>query len=198
MSTNKVPSRVGGLMVIVGVGLLLMSCTQHMAVQPRYQPYQPSDLFADGTSARPLPADTVARGHLQDDTLLFTGKDANGQDGTQLPFPVTRDMLERGRTRFEIYCLPCHGYAGDGDGMIVQRGFLPPPSFHLARLEQAPVGHFFDAMTNGFGAMPSYAGLIPVPDRWAIVAYIRVLQLSQHATVDDTPPDARAQLAQQP
>src|SRR6266704_3454554 len=89
ISTNKVPSRVGGLMVIVGVGLLMMYCTQHMAVQPRYQPYQPSDLFADGTSARPLPADTVARGHLQDDRLLFTGKDASGQDGTQLPFPAT-------------------------------------------------------------------------------------------------------------
>ena len=130
--------------------------------------------------------------------MLFTGKDANGQDGTQLPFPATRETLERGRMRFEIYCLPCHGYAGDGDGMIVQRGFLPPPSLHLPRLEQAPVGHFFDVITNGLGAMPSYADQIPVPDRWAIVAYIRALQLSQHATLDDVPPDARAQLEQQP
>ena len=194
MSTNKLRRRVGGLMILLGLGLLLMSCTQHMAVQPRYQPYQPSDLFADGASARPSLPDTVARGHLQDDRLLFTGKDANGQDGSQLPFPATRDTLERGRTRFEIYCLPCHGFAGDGDGMIVQRGFLPPPSLHLPRLEQAPVGHFFDVITNGFGAMPSYAAQIPVSDRWAIVAYIRALQRSQHATLADVPANEAAKL----
>jgi mono/diheme cytochrome c family protein len=130
--------------------------------------------------------------------VLFTGKDANGQDTTEFPFPITRDVLNRGRQRFEIYCVPCHGYTGDGDGLVVQRGFNPPPSYNTDRLRQAPVGHFFDVMTNGFGAMPSYAAQIPVPDRWAIVAYIRALQLSQNASIDDAEPDARARLEQQP
>ncbi len=112
-----------------------------MVQQPSYRPFQPSDQFADGTSARPLPADTVARGHLRDDTLLFTGS-TNGQPADQFPFPVTREVLDRGRQRFDVYCLPCHGYLGDGDGMVVQRGFSPPPSFHADRLRQAPVGHF--------------------------------------------------------
>src|SRR5438309_1670130 len=165
-----------------------------MAVKQRHQPYPPSDLYADRTSARPVPADTVARGHLRDDTLLFTGKDSTGQDSAALPFPVTRDLLQRGRDRFDVYCIPCHGYAGDGNGMVVQRGFLPPPSFHQPRLEQAPVGHFFDVMTNGFGAMPTYAAQIPVTDRWAIAAYIRALQLSQNATLNDVPPNLRGKL----
>jgi mono/diheme cytochrome c family protein len=169
-----------------------------MGVQPSYRPYQPSELFADGTSARPIPADTVARGHLQDDTLLFTGKDASGQDSTEFPFPITQEVLERGQQRFNIYCAPCHGLGGDGDGIVVQRGFNPPPSYHSDRLRQAPVGHFFEVISNGFGAMPSYADQVPVNDRWAIIAYIRALQLSQHATVEDVPPDAVAQLEGQP
>jgi mono/diheme cytochrome c family protein len=182
----------------VCVALLLLGCTQKMAQAPRYDPYSPSDFFSDGSSARPLPADTVAQGHLRDDTALFTGKDANGQDVTELPFPATREVLERGQSRFTVYCTPCHGYVGDGDGMIVQRGFSPPPSFHSDTLRNAPVGHFFDVMSNGLGPMPSYASQIAVPDRWAIVAYIRALQLSQHATLDDVPPDQRAALEQQP
>jgi mono/diheme cytochrome c family protein len=129
---------------------------------------------------------------------LFTGKDSNGQDATEFPFPITREVLQRGRDRFEIYCVPCHGYTGDGDGLVVQRGFNPPPSYNSDRLRQAPVGHFFDVVTNGFGAMPSYAAQIPVQDRWAIIAYIRALQLSQDATINDAPPDAQAQLEQQP
>lgn len=186
---------------IVGVSLgfaMLVACTQKMAVQPYNRPYTPSDVFADGSSARPIPADTVARGHTQDDSLLFTGKDSNGQDSTSFPFTITREVLQRGHDRFEIYCAPCHGYTGDGDGVVVQRGFNPPPSYNSDALRQAPVGHFFDVMTNGFGAMPSYAAQIPLNDRWAIVAYIRALQLSQHATVDDAPPDAQAQLDSQP
>jgi Cytochrome C oxidase, cbb3-type, subunit III len=178
--------------------LLLVACTQKMALQPYQRPYTPSDVFADGSSARPLPADTVARGQVRDDTLLFTGKDANGQDSTVFPFPITRAVLERGRSRFEIDCVPCHGYTGNGDGLVVQRGFNPPPSYNSDSLRQAPVGHFFDVVTNGFGAMPSYATQLSVNDRWAVVAYIRALQLSQHASLDDLPPDARAQLEQQP
>jgi mono/diheme cytochrome c family protein len=112
--------------------------------------------------------------------------------------PVTRDVLSRGQQRFDIYCLPCHGYLGDGDGMVVQRGFSPPPTFNSDRLRRAPVGHFFEVVTDGLGSMPSYAAQIPVPDRWAIVAYVRALQLSQHATVDDVPPDQRVQLDQSP
>jgi mono/diheme cytochrome c family protein len=171
------------------------ACYQKMAENPRYDPLEPSSFFADGSSARPLPADTVARGHLRDDPALFTGK-AGGADLDQFPFPVTREVLERGRQRFNIYCAPCHGEAGYGDGMVVQRGYSRPPSFHTDRLRQAPDGHFFDVVTNGFGAMPSYAAQVPVRDRWAIVAYIRALQLSQNAKLNDVPPDARQQLGQ--
>jgi hypothetical protein len=185
-------------MMLAGAALLSMACTQKMALQPYNRPYTPSDVFADDSSARPIPADTVARGHTQDDSVLFTGKDANGQDTTQFPFTITRDILDRGQQRFNIYCVPCHGYTGDGDGLVVQRGFNPPPSYNTDRLRQAPVGHFFDVMTNGFGAMPSYAAQIPVQDRWAIIAYIRALQLSQNASIDDAAPDARTSLEQQP
>ena len=196
---SRTSHRAGAVSALLGLALLLaVGCTQKMAVQPYYRPYAASDVFADGSSARPLPADTVARGQIGDDTLLFTGKDDTGQDSTQFPFPVTREVLERGRDRYEIYCVPCHGYTGDGDGLVVQRGFNPPPSYNSERLRQAPVGHFFEVMTRGFGAMPSYATQVPVRDRWAIVAYIRALQLSQHASLDDAPPDARAQLEQQP
>jgi mono/diheme cytochrome c family protein len=169
-----------------------------MAIQPRYRTYQPSDQFADGASARPIPDDTVARGHAETDTLLYAGKNSNGQDTTTFPYPISSGILQRGQDRYNIYCSVCHGYAGDGDGVVVQRGFNPPPSYHTDRLRSAPVGHFFQVITNGFGAMPSYADQIPVDDRWAIVAYIRALQLSQDATLDDVPPDVRNQLEQQP
>jgi hypothetical protein len=190
--------RRSALVVVVVAAALVLGCTQKMTQQPYYRPYSPSEVYADGSSARPVPADTVARGHEGDDSLLFTGKADNGQDSTQFPFPITRDVLDRGRSRYEIFCAPCHGYVGDGDGLVPQRGFTFPPSYHSDRLRQAPVGHFFDVVTNGFGSMPSYAAQIPVRDRWAIVAYVRALQLSQHASLDDLPPDARAQLEQQP
>jgi mono/diheme cytochrome c family protein len=178
--------------LLAGV-LATAACYQKMAESPRYDPLEPSSFFADGSSARPLPSDTVARGHLRDDPALFTGK-VNGADVDQFPFPITRDVLLRGQDRFNVYCTPCHGGTGSGDGMVVQRGFSRPPSFHTDSLRQAPVGHFFDVMTNGFGAMPSYAAQVPVRDRWAIAGYIRALQLSQHATRDDVPAEARQEL----
>jgi mono/diheme cytochrome c family protein len=185
------------LWLLAGSILAALGC-QRMAVQPYYRPYSASDFFPDGASARPIPVDTVPRGNLQGGTLLFTGKDENGQDSTEFPYQITREVLQRGRDRFEIYCTPCHGYTGDGDGLVVQRGFNVPPSYNADRLRQAPVGHFFDVVSHGFGSMPSYADQVPVADRWAIIAYIRALQLSQHATVNELPADARAQLEQLP
>ena len=136
--------------------------------------------FSNGSSARPLVDDTVARGTLQDDTAFFTGK-SNGAEVDTLPFPLTADVLDRGEQRFNIYCSPCHDVTGSGRGMIVRRGYKQPPSYHIDRLRQIPIGHFYDVMTNGFGAMPDYRAQIAPRDRWAIAAYIRALQLSQHA-----------------
>jgi mono/diheme cytochrome c family protein len=176
--------------------LLIATACQVMGQQPSYRPFQPADLFADGSSAQPPPPDTVPRGQLRDDLALFTGQ-MNGQEVDQLPFPATREVLNRGQQRFNIYCVPCHGFAGDGNGIVVQRGFTPPPSFHIDRLRQAPIGHFFVIMSNGFGAMPAYTTQIPAaPDRWSIAAYIRALQLSQNATLNDVPPDQRPALEQ--
>ncbi len=173
---------------------LTVGCRQDMAEQPRYDPLEASTFFADGQSARPLPPGTVARGYLREDTELYTGK--SGKDFTNtFPFPVTRTVLERGQERYNIFCSPCHDRTGSGNGMIVRRGYTPPPSFHQDRLREAPVGYFFDVITNGFGAMPDYAAQIPPRDRWAIVAYIRALQLSQHATLEDVPAEERAKLS---
>ncbi len=136
---------------------------------------------------------TVARGQLHEDTLLYTGK-VNGADATNFRFQSTTGVMARGQERFNIYCSPCHGRTGLGDGMVVRRGYRHPPSYHDDRLRAAPIGHFFDVMTNGFGAMPDYAAQIKVEDRWAIVAYVRALQLSEHATVADVPADQREKL----
>jgi mono/diheme cytochrome c family protein len=164
-----------------------------MHVQPRLRPDDGSTFFQDGRADRPEIPDTVARGHMRTDELLYTGK-VNGVVADHFPFPVTQQVLERGHARFNIYCSPCHDYTGSGKGMIVQRGFPPPPSYHIDRLRQAPVGHFFEVMTEGYGAMYSYAARVSPEDRWAIVAYIRALQLSQHASLDDVPADQRQQL----
>jgi mono/diheme cytochrome c family protein len=161
--------------------------------QPKYIPLRESTFFADARSARPIVAGTVARGQLHDDELLYAGK-VDGADATVFPFAIDSAVMARGRERFDIYCSPCHGRAGFGDGMVVRRGYRAPPSFHQDRLRSAPVGHFFDIVTNGFGAMPDYAGQIRVDDRWAIVAYIRALQLAEHATVNDVPPDERQKM----
>jgi hypothetical protein len=172
----------------------LTGCRQDMHDQPKYIPLRPSTFFANGTSARLIPEGTVARGHLNEDTAFYTGKDANGKDVTEFPMPVTKEMMLRGQQRFNVYCTPCHSRLGDGNGMVVQRGYRHPPSYHTDRLRQAPVGHFFDVMTNGFGAMPDYAAQIRPEDRWAVASYIRALQLSQQASVNDVPADARGQL----
>src|SRR5213079_274138 len=145
--------------------------------QPKYIPLRESTFFADLRSARPLVPGTVARGQLREDSLLFTGK-MNGADAALFPLPIDAAAMARGQERFNIYCSPCHGRTGQGDGMIVRRGYRRPPSFHIDRLREAPAGHFFDVITSGFGAMPDYAGQITAEDRWAIIAYVRALQLS--------------------
>ena len=155
-------------------------CRQDMHNQPRYKPLAGTTFFDDGRSARPTIEDTVARGQLHLDQARYTGKQ-NGKDIESIPIQITRADLARGQERFNIYCSPCHGRLGNGRGMIVLRGLRQPPSYHDPRLVTAPIGHFFDVMTNGFGAMYSYASRVPVDDRWRIAAYIRALQLSQDA-----------------
>ncbi len=175
------------------VAMLLLGCRMDMHIQPKYLPYEPTDFFGDGRSERqPVPG-TVARGQLRLDELMFSGRE-NGVVVDKFPFPITQADLNRGRERYNIYCTPCHDYTGSGRGMIVQRGFPQPPSLHVDRLRQAPVGHFFDVMTNGFGNMYSYAARVTPEDRWRIAAYIRALQLSEHATPADVPEDEREKL----
>ena len=181
----------GALLALVAVWGA--GCRVDMHEQPKLKPSDASTFFADGRADRPVIPDTVAQGHMRANELLYTGR-INGVAVDEFPFPVTTEVLKRGRERYNIYCTPCHDYTGSGRGMIVQRGFPPPPSYHLERLRQAPAGHFFEVMTAGFGAMYSYAGRIPARDRWAIVAYIRALQLSQHATLEDVPAGERQQL----
>ena len=168
-------------------------CRQDMHDQPKYVPLRQSTFFDDERSARPLVEGTVARGQLHEDELLYTGK-IKGEEAAIFPMRVDAAVMARGQQRFNIYCAPCHGRTGLGDGMVVRRGYRRPPSIHQDRLRSAPAGHFFDVMTNGFGAMPDYAGQIKVEDRWAIVAYIRALQLSEHAAVADVPAANRSQI----
>jgi mono/diheme cytochrome c family protein len=174
----------------VTAALVLSGCRQDMHDQPKYVPLRESTFFTDVRSARPLVEGTVARGHLRDDELLYTGN-TNGNPATVFPFPVDEKVMRRGQERFDVFCSPCHGRTGQGDGMVVLRGYRRPPSMHLDRLRDAPVGHFFDVITNGFGAMPDYASQVKAEDRWAIIAYIRALQLSGHATLADVPPSDR-------
>lgn len=164
-----------------------------MHIQPKYKTYEPSDFFDDGRSARPPVAGTVARGQLRIDEQLYTGK-VNGVESQTFPFAITANDILRGQERYNIYCSPCHDYTGSGRGMIVQRGFPQPPSFHIDRLRQAPPGHYFDVISNGFGAMYSYASRVAPEDRWRIAAYIRALQLAQNAKMEDVPDSDRAKL----
>jgi Cytochrome C oxidase, cbb3-type, subunit III len=169
------------------LGVMMTGCRLDMHIQPKYKGLEPSSFFNDGRSERPAVPGTIARGELRTDELFYTGK-INGQVADIFPFPITQKDLERGQQRFNIYCAPCHDYTGSGNGMIVQRGFPPPPSYHIDRLMKAPVGHFFDVTTNGYGTMYSYAARVSPRDRWCIAAYIRALQLSQNATTSDVPP----------
>jgi mono/diheme cytochrome c family protein len=200
---------------------LLPACQQRMASQPGYRPDDPSSFFPDGRAARPLPAGTVSRGHLRTDLHFYTGKRTRGPEQGALPaaliggagwsvvgalaaaveensnyvdtfpFPVTRAILEHGRDRYMIFCVVCHDALGTGRGKIVERGYTPPPSYHIDRLREVPVGHIFDVITNGYGSMPEYKQQIPPRDRWAITAYVRALQMSQHFPAKDLPDDLR-------
>jgi mono/diheme cytochrome c family protein len=174
------------------VGLCLAGCSRlDMQDQPKYRPQRPSDFFADGRSERQPVEGTIARGALNEDTAFYEGKDAAGKDIEAFPLAVDKDFIERGQGRYNIYCAPCHGAIGNGLGMIVRRGFKQPPSYHIDRLREAPVGHIYDVISNGYGAMLNYASQVQPRDRWAIVAYIRALQYSQNANVNDLPAEAR-------
>lgn len=192
--------RLAGLTAIGMAALTLSGCTRDWKPAPvsmwnesRYKPYEATSFFADQSTSRPTVQGTVARGQLRTDEQFFNGT-KNGKLTTQLPFPATKAVLEHGKERFNIYCSPCHGEQGAGNGMIVQRGFSKPPDYTEARLVNAPIGHFYDVITNGYGSMYSYASRVPPRDRWAIAAYIRVLQRSRKATINDVASDARQSL----
>jgi mono/diheme cytochrome c family protein len=183
--------------IVVLLALGGAACRQDMHNAPRYKPYAASDFFADGRSSRIPPTGTVARGWLRADDVLYTGR-ANGELVAEFPFPISAADMQRGRDRYNIYCSPCHGTLGDGQGMVVQRGLRRAASYHQDRLREEKVGYFYDVVTNGFGAMQGYAEQVPVRDRWLIVAYVRALQLSQHATMAEVPSDQQAPLMNAP
>ena len=176
-------ARGAGMALLTGALLVSSACRNDMHTQPRYKVYAGTDFFSDGRSERPQIEDTVARGQLHLDEARYTGK-VNGKDIETIPIQITKEDVLRGQQRFNIYCSPCHGRAGNGQGMIVARGLRQPPSYYDERLLNAPVGHFFDVMSNGYGSMYSYASRVAVDDRWRIASYIRALQLSENAPAD--------------
>lgn len=177
--------------------LALTACRQDMQDEPKYKPLAESDFFSDHRSARPMVEGTVARGHLRIDEARYTGK-IDGNDIDEFPIPITKADIVRGQERFNIYCTPCHSRIGDGNGMIVLRGYRQAASFYSDKLMKAPIGHFFDVITNGFGAMPSYASRVEPDDRWRIAAYIRALELSETANINDVPQDQRQNMIAEP
>jgi len=183
-------------LLFAGCALALAGCRQDMHDQPRFEPFEGSTFFQDGRSARPQVEGTIARDQLHRDTLLYTGQ-VDGKPAERFPFKITRKILDRGRERFEINCAPCHGLGGEGNGMVVQRGFRPPPALFSARLVKAPPGHFFDVITHGLGTMSDQVERVRVRDRWAIAAYIRVLQLSRNAKLEDVPVSERQALREE-
>ena len=185
--------RAGWICAVFCLALIMTGCTMTMKDQPRVDPYEPAPFFSNEGSALLPVEDTVPYGQANTDDALYTGQ-VDGQYVEEYPFLITKEGLEYGRQRYDIYCAPCHGYTGNGDGMVVQRGFRQPPTFNQDRLREAPPGYFFYAITNGFGTMPSYANRIPVHDRWLIIAYIEALQLSQHAPVTELPQEDVAKL----
>ncbi len=192
---NDVHSRriLTGWVLLAAALLASAGCNKDMADQPRYEVLERSNFFADGSAMRVPPAGTVARGMLRIDEHRYRGR-VNGQLADTFPFPVEQALLERGRERYQIYCTPCHDQTGSGQGMVVRKGFPAPPSFHIDRLREVPVGHFFDVITHGFGRMYDYSAQLPPDDRWAVAAYIRVLQLSQNASADMLSPEDLQQL----
>lgn len=172
-------------------------CRRDMQDQPRYKPLRASRFFADSRSARPIPAGTVARDELNDLDVVHTGL-VKGVFSTQFPVPITKQFLLRGEQRYNIYCTPCHGFIGDGNGMIAKRGFKWPANLHTDRLRNAPPGYLFQVVSNGYGAMPAYRFQIEPQDRWAILAYVRALQLSRNTSVADVPAEGQAELEKQP
>lgn len=189
---NAVGSRTS---LLLAASLALAGCSRlDMQDQPKYRPQRPSQFFADGRSERQPVEGTVALGTLNEDTAFYEGKDAAGKDIETFPIAVDRAVLDRGRQRFDIYCAPCHGRIGNGLGMIVRRGFKQPPSYHIDRLREAPVGHLYDVISNGYGAMLNYASQVQPRDRWAIVAYIRALQYAENANINDLTQEARARI----
>jgi len=188
----RINLKLGALVLVVVSGV---ACRQDMHDQPKYPPLRPSQFFGDERSERQLIEGTIPRGHLDDDQALYTGKGPDGKFLDTFPFPVTKDVILRGQERFNVYCSPCHDRLGDGNGKIVRRGYRHPPSYHIDRLRTVPNGYIYDVITNGFGAMPDYAAQIEPRDSWAIVAYVRALQLSQNASVNDVPAESRGQLS---
>ena len=182
--TSRRNARLGLIALAV---LAAAGCRQDMHNQPKYRPLRASAFYDNASSARPPVEGTIARGTLQTDTAFFTGKNG-AMFVSELPFPVTHEVLDRGQERFDIFCTPCHDATGRGQGLVVQRGYPQPPSFHIDRLRQIEAGYFFDVMTNGFGRMPDYRAQITPRDRWNIVAYIRALQLAQHAAASTDVP----------
>jgi mono/diheme cytochrome c family protein len=182
------------------LSILAAACRQEMYDQPKYQPLEKSSFFSDSRSSRPVVEGTVARGMLDAVAAPIPPGGAPGAAAlaTTLPMPLTRELVSRGRERYDIFCSPCHDRTGGGEGMVVRRGYRPPPSLHIDRLRDAPIGHFYDVMTRGLGAMPDYAQQVPPADRWAIAAYLRALQLSQRALIADVPREERAKLEGQP
>ena len=185
------------LCALLGLSFLALACRQDMHDQPRLEPFEASAMFSDGRAMRLSVPGTVARGRLFLDTHMYEGK-VDGELATTLPVEISMELLERGRQRFDVFCAPCHDRSGYGEGMIVKRGMKQPPSFHVDRLREAPVGYFFDVITNGFGAMYDLSDRITPEDRWAIIAYIRVLQRSQNTSIDEVAADVRAELEGRP
>jgi mono/diheme cytochrome c family protein len=190
--TNAAGSRMS---VLLAVSLVAVGCSRlDMQDQPKYRPQRPSDFFADGRSERQPVEGAIARGALDEDTAFYEGKDAAGKDIEAFPIAVDKTVIVRGQQRYDVYCSPCHGRIGNGLGMIVRRGFKQPPSYHIDRLRNAPVGHLYDVISNGYGAMLNYASQVQPRDRWAIIAYIRALQYSENANINDLPQEARAKV----
>jgi mono/diheme cytochrome c family protein len=177
--------------------MLAAGCRQDMHDAPRYKPLAASAVFPKGSSAQPLVPGTMPRGFLREDPGFYTGL-VNNVPVATFPFAITRADLDRGQERFNIYCSPCHGRTGEGNGMVVQRGYRQPPSYHIDRLRQAPAGYFVNVMTQGFGVMPDYSVQVPIEDRWRIAAYIRALQLTMQATTADVPAEELRKLNNPP